>query len=165
MCRSPNALAALAGATEAPLSFFLTAEVSDFVQHIADPPPVDHVSRRDFVKVLAAPAAQPNVHSFFKGELGLSGVVVLLDHFSQDRLSLWRWRRESASVDRPTESRAALDKCARLFHALDLQISTPCGRIKRRTSRGPQARFTRYSQRLGGLDAVRLLSSRSFARG
>jgi hypothetical protein len=63
----------------------LAAEVRNFVQHITDTAPIDHVGRRNLVVKLSTPAPQPNVHSFLEGELGFSRIVVLKDKFSSAR--------------------------------------------------------------------------------
>jgi hypothetical protein len=73
----------LRGAINAPCSFFLAADVGDFLENVVHRAGVDYISRGDFVLELPAQAAQPHIYSFVKRELRFAGMVVLYDRTSQ----------------------------------------------------------------------------------
>jgi hypothetical protein len=79
----------LCGAPDASRRFFLAADVRHLIQHIANTTRVDDIGRRNLVLKLPGPMTQPNINSFFEGELGLSGVIVLNDRFRQCTFSVW----------------------------------------------------------------------------
>lgn len=70
-------------------SFLLAANVRLLFQHVADAAPIDDIGCGDFVVILAAPAAQPNVNSFVESELGFAGSIVLNEGISHAKLSMW----------------------------------------------------------------------------
>jgi len=101
-------------------SFLPAADVGLLIQHMIDGAHVDDVGRRDLVLKLPGQMTQPDINSFFEGELGFTRIVVLYDWFRQDSLLMWlgETRKRLPPLKGPQKAERALRKVCSAFPCL-----------------------------------------------